>query len=336
MRRRGTSISPRERQSHEMHVSVLRVSSTIPTPIKGRGTRSPCAKLVWAHLPPLCGGRLSSIFFACMTHLGLLFSSNALSKLLYPAASARARPSASIAGLMSDTTTRPCAPASLLFHRPCAAATRSADRSARRTRNATSPVPPATSKCTWPGTGLRRSTRSSFHRRCMPPDMRSFMRSYLGATAEKTSATRPRFSSTATERKPGHTAESRAGSSDTAARSGASASGWRRRKATHRNAWTRTPRAGALQRCWRPLWTKQCLPPAALQTLLTPSEPRRCVHEPARAAGAHVRAPSREKPSLANMALTTFLRIAHLRIEGDRALLRMMRRTQHDAVRVAP
>jgi hypothetical protein len=49
---------------------------------------------------------------------------------------------------------------------------------------------------------LLQRTRWSFQRRCSPADIRSFITSYLGATAAKTSATRPCFSATGTSRKP--------------------------------------------------------------------------------------------------------------------------------------
>ena len=44
-------------------------------------------------------------------------------------------------------------------------------------RKAMSPVPPAMSRITSPDRGFSRLTKRSFHSRCMPADIRSFMRS---------------------------------------------------------------------------------------------------------------------------------------------------------------
>ena len=78
---------------------------------------------------------------------------------MIPRSMARSRPTSSMAGVRSQTTTRPPAPA------------------LARKRWAISPVPPATSRSTSPGRGSSQSIRSAFHRRWMPPDIRSFMRS---------------------------------------------------------------------------------------------------------------------------------------------------------------
>ena len=69
---------------------------------------------------------------------------------------ARSRPTASISGLMSDTVTR-------------------APR--RAIRKAMSPVPPAMSRIASPARGRTSRTKRSFHKRCCPPDMRSFITS---------------------------------------------------------------------------------------------------------------------------------------------------------------
>ena len=72
----------------------------------------------------------------------------------------------------------------------------------RRKRKAMSPVPPATSSRRWSGCGASQSIIASFHRRWTPPDIRSFIRSYLPATEEKTPWTSPAFSSSGTSRAP--------------------------------------------------------------------------------------------------------------------------------------
>ena len=67
-----------------------------------------------------------------------------------------------------------------------------------KNRNATSPVPPATSSNLCPGRGASQSIIASFQSRCTPPDMRSFMMSYLLATRENTPCTIPAFSASGT------------------------------------------------------------------------------------------------------------------------------------------
>ena len=69
------------------------------------------------------------------------------------------RPTTSMAPLMSVITTRPVGPA------------RFAKASAR------SPLPEATSRTLWPGFTSAIWMAKCFHSRCMPSDMRSFMRS---------------------------------------------------------------------------------------------------------------------------------------------------------------
>src|SRR5665213_637381 len=76
-----------------------------------------------------------------------------------PRSMSRSRPVRSMLSLRSQIMARPPAPAR------------------RRKRRAMSPVPPATSSSNWPGCGSRRSIRADFHRRWMPPDIRSFIRS---------------------------------------------------------------------------------------------------------------------------------------------------------------
>lgn len=59
------------------------------------------------------------------------------------------------------------------------------NKAQQRTENRTErdrPVPPATSNNFIPGCGLRVATNCSFHTRCMPSDMASFIKSYLPAT----------------------------------------------------------------------------------------------------------------------------------------------------------
>jgi len=87
---------------------------------------------------------------------------------------ARSMPTSSMSSLMSETVT--CAP----------------DFSIRK---AMSPVPPAMSRISSPTRGFTRRTKLSFHNRCMPPDIASFIMSYLRATLEKTLPTRCVFSS---------------------------------------------------------------------------------------------------------------------------------------------
>ena len=94
-----------------------------------------------------------------------------------PAFSSLSRPAASIAPLMSVSTTSPVAP------------TRSAKSRAR------SPVPPARSSTRMPARTPVASTAKRFHSRCRPADMRSFMRSYLLATESNTPRTRRALSS---------------------------------------------------------------------------------------------------------------------------------------------
>ena len=62
-------------------------------------------------------------------------------------------------------------------------------------RKAMSPVPPAMSRICSPGCGLTRRTNLSFHKRCMPADMASFITSYFLATDENTAPTFSVFSS---------------------------------------------------------------------------------------------------------------------------------------------
>jgi hypothetical protein len=62
-------------------------------------------------------------------------------------------------------------------------------------RKAMSPVPPAMSRIASPSRGLTRRTKRSFHSRCMPPDIASFITSYFLATLENTAPTRAVFSS---------------------------------------------------------------------------------------------------------------------------------------------
>ena len=76
-----------------------------------------------------------------------------------PLSMARSRPRASMRGLESQTLTRPRSPMAV------------------RTRKATSPVPPATSRWRQPGRGRSQSTSAAFHSRRRPPAMRSFIRS---------------------------------------------------------------------------------------------------------------------------------------------------------------
>ena len=61
-------------------------------------------------------------------------------------------------------------------------------------RKAMSPVPPAMSRICSPLRGFTRRTKRSFHNRCMPPDIASFITSYLRATDENTPLTRAVFS----------------------------------------------------------------------------------------------------------------------------------------------
>ena len=97
----------------------------------------------------------------------------------------RFRPSANISGFMSDTVTR------VLGSWLMVAAWSSM-------RKAISPVPPAMSSILQPldesdrvgfEPGLRPRTKGSFHSRCIPRDIRSFMVSYEEATEEKTAPT---------------------------------------------------------------------------------------------------------------------------------------------------
>ena len=91
-----------------------------------------------------------------------------------PRSIARSIPTSSMSWLMSATVT-------------------SAPRAAMR--KAMSPVPPAMSRIASPARGFTRRTKRSFHNRCIPPDMASFMMSYLLATLENTAPTRRVFSS---------------------------------------------------------------------------------------------------------------------------------------------
>src|SRR5690606_4034257 len=61
-----------------------------------------------------------------------------------------------------------------------------------------SPVPPAMSSTRWPGRTPDISMVKCFHRRWMPPDIRSFIRSYLAATEWNTRETWLAFSATGT------------------------------------------------------------------------------------------------------------------------------------------
>lgn len=97
----------------------------------------------------------------------------------------RFRPSASISGLMSDTVTRVCWSWLMVV-------------AWSSMRKAISPVPPAISNMfqpleeldeVWLEPGLRPRTKWSFHSRCIPTDIRSFMVSYEEATDEKTAPT---------------------------------------------------------------------------------------------------------------------------------------------------
>ena len=90
---------------------------------------------------------------------------------------ARSTPTSSISWLMSATVT-------------------SAPRAARR--KAMSPVPPAMSSTASPGCGFTRRTNRSFHSRCRPTDIASFITSYFAATLENTAPTRRVFSSAST------------------------------------------------------------------------------------------------------------------------------------------
>jgi hypothetical protein len=78
------------------------------------------------------------------------------------ASARRLRPTSTIAGLMSQSTAR----------QPCPLIS--------STRRVMSPVPPATStrsKRRADFGGASQATRSSFHSRCRPPDIKSFIRS---------------------------------------------------------------------------------------------------------------------------------------------------------------
>src|SRR3546814_4036893 len=72
-------------------------------------------------------------------------------------------------------------------------------------RKAMSPVPPAMSRIASPARGLTRRTKRSFHNRCIPPDIASFMMSYLRATRLNTSPTMAVFSVAGTCRTEEHT-----------------------------------------------------------------------------------------------------------------------------------
>jgi len=85
-----------------------------------------------------------------------------------PRSAARSIPTPSMSGLMSATVM--LAP----------------DGSMRK---AMSPVPPAMSRIASPARGFTRRTKRSFHSRCIPPDIASFMMSYLRATRLNTSPT---------------------------------------------------------------------------------------------------------------------------------------------------
>ena len=68
----------------------------------------------------------------------------------------------------------------------------------RANARARSPDPPATSSTRSPARTPLTATVNAFHTRCRPSDIRSFIRSYFGATDSKTPATLRAFSSSGT------------------------------------------------------------------------------------------------------------------------------------------
>src|SRR5664280_814534 len=101
-----------------------------------------------------------------------------------PSSIRRSRPWRSIASLMSVWTTVPVSPAG-----PAKARARS-------------PVPPAMSSTLSPGRTLATATAYAFQARCRPSDMRSFIRSYFGATESNTPRTRSALADVSTLAKP--------------------------------------------------------------------------------------------------------------------------------------
>lgn len=102
------------------------------------------------------------------------FSASAWTKLTLPEtplSSSLSRPTLSIEALMSASTTSPVGP------------------TRRENCRVRSPVPPAMSSTRFPLRTPDSSMVNRFHRRWMPPDIRSFIRSYLAATEWNTSAT---------------------------------------------------------------------------------------------------------------------------------------------------
>ena len=99
----------------------------------------------------------------------------------------RLKPSLSISPLMSTTST--LVSLSAYF-----------SRAKSSIRSAMSPVPPATSmhRRGPRAPGLSRDTYSSFHSRCTPMDIASFMRSYEDATLSNTFRTSDSFDSSGT------------------------------------------------------------------------------------------------------------------------------------------
>ena len=95
---------------------------------------------------------------------------------------ARSWPTPSIAALMSDRIAGP--------------------PPARSQPNATSPVPPARSSSDRCGRGASAWMNTRFQTRWMPSDIRSFIRSYFGATLSNTALTIGFLASSGTSRKP--------------------------------------------------------------------------------------------------------------------------------------
>ena len=93
-----------------------------------------------------------------------------------PASISRSRPTASMASLMSASTTWPLSP------------------TRRENLIARSPVPPARSSTFWPGRTPASSRVMRLSTRWLPMEIRSFMTSYLAATDRNTPATRCCFS----------------------------------------------------------------------------------------------------------------------------------------------